>query len=88
MTRVVSYGDVGKGCAQAFRGAVRDFAPFRGRTEAEWLAWLPRILVCNLARLAQQLGTQKRDARREVSLDHYLRTFDRQHGRIKCRSRA
>src|SRR4051812_26573615 len=28
--------------------AHRDFARFRGRTEAEWLGWLRRILVHNL----------------------------------------
>jgi RNA polymerase sigma-70 factor (ECF subfamily) len=55
---------------ETFLEAYRDFGHFRGRTEAEWLAWLRRILVHNLARLAeQQVKALKRDARREVSLD-------------------
>ncbi len=50
--------------------AFRDFAQFRGGTEGELLAWLRRILLHNLARVAEkQLGTRKRDVRREVSLN-------------------
>ncbi len=54
---------------ETFLEAYRDFGQFRGKTEKEWLAWLWRILVHNLARLVeQQLKALKRDARREVSL--------------------
>ena len=49
--------------------AYRDFGQFRGTREGELLAWLRRILVHNLARQVEKnLGTRKRDARRQVSL--------------------
>jgi RNA polymerase sigma-70 factor (ECF subfamily) len=55
---------------ETFLEAYRDFGQFRGRTEQEWLAWLRRILVHNLARLAEQhIKALKRNARREVSID-------------------
>lgn len=54
---------------ETFLEAYRDFGQFRGKTEKEWLAWLRRILVHNLARLVeQQVKALKRNARREVSL--------------------
>jgi len=54
---------------ETFLEAYRDFGQFRGKTEKEWLAWLRRILVHNLARLVeQQVKALKRHARREVSL--------------------
>lgn len=57
--------------------AYRDFGQFRGGTEAELLAWLRRILVHNLARVAEKhLGARKRDARRQVSL-HRLAELER-----------
>ncbi|HEY3243005.1 MAG TPA: sigma-70 family RNA polymerase sigma factor [Phycisphaerae bacterium] len=53
--------------------AYRDFRQFRGRTEGELLAWLRRILVHNLARFIERnVTTQKRDVRREVSLERRL----------------
>jgi RNA polymerase sigma-70 factor (ECF subfamily) len=53
--------------------AFRDFAQFRGRTEAELLAWLRRMLIHNLGRLVEtHLRAQKRNARREVSLQRRL----------------
>jgi len=59
---------------ETFLEAHRDFDQFRGRTEQEWLAWLRRILVHNLARLVdQQVKALKRNARREVSLDRLAR---------------
>jgi RNA polymerase sigma-70 factor, ECF subfamily len=49
--------------------AYRDFEHFRGTTEAEWLAWLRRILAHNAANFVRQYrGTEKRQARREVAL--------------------
>jgi RNA polymerase sigma-70 factor (ECF subfamily) len=51
--------------------AHRDFRSFRGGSEAEFLAWLRKILVHNLSRAVEQhLLADKRDVRREVSLDH------------------
>ena len=54
---------------QTMLEAYRDFANFRGSTEAEWLAWLKRILAHNAANFVRQYrGTEKRQARREVAL--------------------
>lgn len=60
-----------------FLEAYRDFVQFRGNTPAEFVAWLRKILVRNIARLVEHhLVTQKRDVRKEVSLDAIARAFD------------
>ena len=47
----------------------RGFKNFRGTTEAEWLAWLRRILANNAANKVRHYRlTAKRQARREVPL--------------------
>lgn len=49
--------------------AHRDFPNFRGKTTAELVSWLRRILIHNLIRASEHhLHTEKRDARREISL--------------------
>ncbi len=49
--------------------AHRDFGAFRGQTDAELVGWLRRILINNLIRASERhLQTEKRDVRREVSL--------------------
>jgi len=49
--------------------AYRDFANFRGQSEAEWLAWLRQLLVYNLANFERRyFGTAMRQVQREVSL--------------------
>lgn len=54
---------------QTMLEAYRDFYRFQGHTEAEWLAWLRRILSHNAADLVRQFrGTDKRQARREIPL--------------------
>jgi RNA polymerase sigma-70 factor (ECF subfamily) len=54
---------------QTLLEAYRDFGQFRGSTEAEWLAWLRRILAHNAANFVRHYqGTDKRQARREVAL--------------------
>ena len=54
---------------ETFIQALRDFPSFRGETPAEFLAWLRRILVCNLADLLRRYyGTQARDVRLEEQL--------------------
>ena len=54
---------------QTMLEAYRDFARFHGNTEAEWLAWLRKILAHNAADFIRQFhGTDKRQARREVPL--------------------
>jgi RNA polymerase sigma-70 factor (ECF subfamily) len=55
---------------ETFLQACRHFDQFRGQTPQELLGWLRRILAHTLARLVeQQLQAQKRDVRREVSLE-------------------
>jgi RNA polymerase sigma-70 factor (ECF subfamily) len=53
---------------QTLMYAHRDFAHFRGRSEAELLAWLQRILLNEVARANRDfLETAKRDVSREVA---------------------
>lgn len=60
-----------------FLEAYRDFVQFRGNTPAEFVAWLRRILVRNIARLVERhMAAQKRDVRKEISLDAIARSFD------------
>ncbi|MCH8923942.1 MAG: sigma-70 family RNA polymerase sigma factor [Planctomycetes bacterium] len=54
--------------------AFRDFGAFGGSSEPELAAWLRRILVRNAADQAKRHQAQKRDVRREVSLEQ---AFDR-----------
>jgi RNA polymerase sigma-70 factor (ECF subfamily) len=66
---------------QAFLEAHRDFAHFRGTTEAELASWLRRILATNLANLVDRYcGTRRRDVRLErdlaVELDRSSRALD------------
>jgi RNA polymerase sigma-70 factor (ECF subfamily) len=54
---------------QTFLEAQRDFAGFHGKTEAELLAWLRRMLLNNLANFARDYReTAKRQLNREVGL--------------------
>ena len=54
---------------QTFLEAHRDFAGFRGDSEAELLAWLRQILVNNAAGITRQFrDTQKRRIDQEISL--------------------
>jgi RNA polymerase sigma-70 factor (ECF subfamily) len=67
---------------EAFLGACRDFAQFRGSTEAEFVAWLRQILASLLANLVRHYqGTQRRDVRLErelaVALDQSSQALDR-----------
>jgi RNA polymerase sigma-70 factor (ECF subfamily) len=63
--------------------AFRDFAQFRGRTEAELLGWLRRMLVHNLGRLVEiHLRAQKRSVRREVSLQRRLDDLETSSARV------
>jgi RNA polymerase sigma-70 factor (ECF subfamily) len=66
----------------AFLGAYRDFAQFRGATEKEFLGWLRQILASVLANLVRHYqGAQRRDVRLErqltVELDHSSHALDR-----------
>src|SRR5215467_2878339 len=45
---------------ETFLDACRDFGQFRGTREIEWVAWLRKVLIYNLARVVQkQLLAQK-----------------------------
>ena len=58
--------------------AHRDFDHFAGRSAGEFVGWLRKILIHNLARVVEHhLLAEKRDARREVSLDEIGATVDR-----------
>ncbi len=58
--------------------AHRSFATFRGNSEGEFVAWLRTILVHNIARLVERhVLTEKRDVRREVSLQRIGRSLER-----------
>jgi RNA polymerase sigma-70 factor (ECF subfamily) len=55
---------------ETFCEAHRDFAAFRGQTEAELLVWLRRVLLNNIANVARRyLGTEKRCLSREIHAD-------------------
>jgi RNA polymerase sigma-70 factor (ECF subfamily) len=55
---------------QTLLEAYRDFRSFRGGSEAEWLAWLRRILAHNAANFVRHWqATGKRQARRERPIE-------------------
>ena len=69
---------------ETFLDACRDFDHFRGSSPGEWVAWLRKILIYNLARVVQrQVVAQKRSARREVSLEQHVAVMERSSGRIE-----
>jgi RNA polymerase sigma-70 factor (ECF subfamily) len=66
---------------ETFLEAHRDFAQFRGDSEAEFVAWLRHILATNLANLVRHYyGAQRRDVRLErelaIDLDQSSRVLD------------
>jgi RNA polymerase sigma-70 factor (ECF subfamily) len=53
--------------------AARDFAQFRGETEAEFIAWLRQILANTGAAMIRRFkGAQSRDIGRELGFEHTL----------------
>lgn len=63
--------------------AHRDFAQFRGVSEGEFMAWLRKILVNNLARdVERHVLAEKRDVRREVSMEEIGVSLDRSSARL------
>jgi RNA polymerase sigma-70 factor (ECF subfamily) len=68
---------------ETFLQAHRTFDQFRGQTEAEFFAWLQRILTSQLTHLYEKhVLAQKRDVRREVSLDEVGAKLDRSTARL------
>lgn len=58
---------------QAMMEVLRAFPRFRGTTEAEWTAWVRRILARVLAHEVRRYrGTRKRDVSHELSIDQEL----------------
>ncbi|MEO1527567.1 MAG: sigma-70 family RNA polymerase sigma factor [Planctomycetota bacterium] len=57
---------------QAMLQAVQGFDGFRGSTEGELLAWLRKILAHHLCHLDRDLHRDKRDIRREQSMEQKL----------------
>lgn len=58
---------------ETFLDAHRNFAAFRGGTEAEFVGWLRQILAANLTDLLRRyLGTQGRDVRLEREIKDAL----------------
>ncbi|QDU88196.1 ECF RNA polymerase sigma-E factor [Pirellulimonas nuda] len=69
---------------ETFYEAHRDFQQFRGGSSAELLAWLRAVLVNNLHRAVEHhLGTEKRDMRREVSIERIDASVERSAFRLE-----
>lgn len=67
--RLRAKGDASDVVQDTLLEAHRDFEQFAGSNEQEWLAWLRRILMHNLADFVRHFkGTDKREAGREVPL--------------------
>jgi RNA polymerase sigma-70 factor (ECF subfamily) len=65
--------------------AHHDFPQFRGQSIGEFVAWLRQILVHNLARQVQKhILTDKRDIRREVSIEALRNDIDRSAMRLEA----
>lgn len=63
--------------------AHRDFSQFRGTSEGEFIAWLRRILINNLARVVERhVLAEKRDVRREVSMEEIGASLERSTARL------
>jgi RNA polymerase sigma-70 factor, ECF subfamily len=72
---------------QTLMAAVRDLPQFRGKTEAEFTAWLRQILAHALAHeIRRYRGTQKRNADREVSLEQQLAASSQRFGDLLAAS--
>ncbi len=79
--RLQSKADASDLVQETFLKAYRDFAEFRGTTEAELVAWLQKILAFNLANVMRHYGARRRDVRLErelaAELDESSRVLDR-----------
>ncbi len=69
---------------ESYFEAHRDFEKFQGRTAAEFLAWLRKILVNNIAReVEKHILSAKRNVRREVRLDGMQTALERSAARLE-----
>lgn len=70
---------------ETFLEAHRDFPQFQGRSGAEFLAWLRRILVNNLLRaIEQHVVAERRCVRREISLQEMGAALERSTVRLEA----
>lgn len=70
---------------ETFFEAHRDFPQFRGHSSGEFLAWLRKILVNNLSRVVEQhILTEKRDVRREVSMERLASALEQSTARLEA----
>ncbi|MGO9114016.1 MAG: sigma-70 family RNA polymerase sigma factor [Thermoguttaceae bacterium] len=69
---------------ESYFEAHRDFEKFQGQTAPEFLAWLRKILVNNMAReVEKHILSAKRDVRREVRLDGMQAALERSAARLE-----
>jgi len=69
---------------ESFFEAHRDFNQFRGQSPGEFVVWLRRIVVNNILRIVEQhVLTEKRDVRREVSLEEIGRRLEQSTVRLE-----
>jgi len=73
---------------QTLLEAHRQRGQFRGQTDVERAAWLRQILAHNLADAARRLHRDKRDVRRERSLEKELEQSSAQLARISQMTRS
>jgi RNA polymerase sigma-70 factor (ECF subfamily) len=67
-----------------FFEAHRDFGQFRGQSPGEFVAWLRKIVVNNILRVVEQhVLAEKRDVRREVSLEEIGRRLEQSTVRLE-----
>ncbi|MEX0642050.1 MAG: sigma-70 family RNA polymerase sigma factor [Pirellulales bacterium] len=69
---------------ESFFEAHRDFNQFRGQSPGEFVVWLRRIVVNNILRMVEQhVLAEKRDVRREVSLEEIGRRLEQSTVRLE-----
>jgi RNA polymerase sigma-70 factor, ECF subfamily len=69
---------------ESFFEAHRDFREFRGKSIGEFVVWLRRIVVNNILRVVEQhVLAEKRDVRREVSLEEIGRRLEQSTVRLE-----
>lgn len=69
---------------ESFFEAHRDFGEFRGQSIGEFVVWLRRIVVNNILRVVEQhVLTEKRDVRREVSLEEIGKRLEKSTVRLE-----
>jgi RNA polymerase sigma-70 factor (ECF subfamily) len=75
LRRRVSPSDV---VQEAMLAAARDFDKFRGESEREFLSWLRQVLIHTIHHAVEvHLKAQRRDVRREVSIEQVGAALDR-----------